>query len=159
MKTVPLHAKMRVYADTSVIGGCEDDEFREPSRRLMERCARGEVTLVLSAVTLQELERAPEAVQDVLRAVGADNVEVVAITDEMRDLADGYIEIGALGAGMRADAEHIAAATVSGVDVLASWNFRHMVNLRRIRQYDAVNRQSGYLPVEIRSPKELENGD
>ena len=96
----------------------------------MERCARGEVTLVLSAVTLQELERAPQAVRNVLRAVGADNLEVIAITGEIRELADRYVESGALGKGMRADAQHIAAATVSGVDVLASWNFRHMVNLR-----------------------------
>ena len=155
----PVYPKMRVYADTSVIGGCEDDEFREPSRRLMERCARGEVTLVLSAVTLQELERAPQEVRDVLQAVGADNVEVVALTSEIRELADRYIESGALGRGMRADAQHIAAATVSGVDLLASWNFRHMVNLSRIRQYGDVNRRMGYLPVEIRSPKELENED
>jgi len=156
---VHVHPKLRVYADTSVIGGCEDDEFREPSRRLMDRCARGEVTLVLSAVTLQELERAPRAVRDVLRAVGADNLEVIAITGEIRELADRYVESGALGEGMRADAQHIAAATVSGVDVLASWNFRHMVNLSRIRQYGDVNRRMGYLPVEIRSPRELENED
>ncbi|MDE0393222.1 MAG: PIN domain-containing protein [Gammaproteobacteria bacterium] len=130
---------MRVYADTSVIGGCEDHEFREPSRRLMERCSLGEVTLVLSALTLQELERAPQAVRDVLRAVGADNVEVVAITGEIRELADRYVESGVLGKGMRADAQHVAAATVSGVDVLASWNFRHMVNLSRS---PAVRRRS-----------------
>ena len=155
----PAFRKLRVYADTSVIGGCEDDEFREPSRRLIERCAHGEVTLVLSAVTLQELERAPQAVRNVLRAVGADNLEVIAITGEIRKLADRYVESGALGKGMRADAQHIAAATVADMDVLASWNFRHMVNLSRIRQYSEVNRQMGYPPVEIRSPKELENED
>ena len=156
---LPAYRKLRVYADTSVIGGCEDDEFQEPSRWLMERCARGEMTLVLSALTLQELERAPKAVRDVLPAVRADNLEVIAITGEIRALADRYVESGALGRGMRADAQHIAAATVAGVDVLASWNFRHMVNLSRIRQYDDVNRKMGYPPVEIRSPRELENED
>lgn len=48
-------------AFTSVRVGCEDDEFREPSRRVMKQHARGEVALVLSAVTLQELERVPRA--------------------------------------------------------------------------------------------------
>ncbi len=156
---LPAYRKLRVYADTSVIGGCEDDEFREPSRWLMERCARGEMTLVVSAVTLQELERAPKAVRDVLRAVRADNLELIAITGEISALADRYVESGALGMGMRADAQHIAAATVSGVDVLASWNFRHMVNLSRIRQYNEVNRKMGYPPVEIRSPRELDSED
>ena len=125
----------------------------------MEQCARGEVTLVVSAATLRELERAPQAVRDVLGALG-DLPEVVeATTDEIRNLADRYIESGALSEKMRSDAEHIAAATVAGVDVLASWNFRHMVNLRRIRQYNEVNRQMGYPPMDIRSPKELENED
>ena len=142
--------KLRVYADTSVIGVCSDREFRGPSLNLMQRCARGEMTLVISAVSLQELERAPQDVRDVLQFVGADNIEVIAITDKIRELADRYVESGALGKGMRADAQHIAAATVSGVDVLASWNFRHMVNVNRIRQYSYVNRQMGYAPVAIR---------
>ena len=77
----------------------------------------------------------------------------------MEILANAYIESGALGEGMRADALHIAAATVADVDVLASWNFRHMVNLRRIRQYNEVNRRLGYPPVEIRTPKELEDDE
>ena len=58
---------------------------------------------------------------------------------------------------MRADAEHIAAATVAGLDVLASWNFRHMVNLRRIRGFNEVNRAMGHAPLDIRSPKELDD--
>ncbi|MCY4593724.1 MAG: N-6 DNA methylase, partial [Bryobacterales bacterium] len=151
--------KLRVYADTSLIGGCEDEEFREPSRRLIERCARGEVTLVVSAITLQELEAAPQAVRQVLRAISTDDLEVIAITEEVRKLADRYIETGALSATMRADAQHIAAATVADVDVLASWNFRHMVNLTRIRQYNEVNRRTGYPGVDIRSPMELDNAE
>ena len=156
-KPLAEERKLRVYADTSVIGGCEDEEFREPSRRLIERCARGEVTLVVSAITLQELEGAPQAVREVLRAIGAEDLEVIAITEEVRELADRYIESGAVGAAMRADAQHIAAATLADVDVLASWNFRHMVNLVRIRKYSEVNRQMGYLGLDIRSPMEIGN--
>ena len=153
----PRAAKLRVYVDTSVIGGCEDDEFRKSSRRLMERCHRGEITLVVSSVTERELAAAPKAVRDVIGALG-DLPEVIdATTDEIRNLADGYVESGALSKGMRSDALHIAAATVAGVDVLASWNFRHMVNLWRIRRYGEVNRHMGYPPVEIRTPKELEH--
>ena len=154
---VPARRSLRVYADTSVIGGCEDEEFRESSRRLIERCVRGEVTLVVSEVTFEELERAPQAVQDVLRAVDNEHVEMAPITEEVRELANCYVESGALGEGMLADAQHVAAATVAGVDVLASWNFRHIVSLWRIRQYDEINRRMGYPAIEIRSPRELEN--
>ena len=51
---------------------------------------------------------------------------------------------------------HIAAATVAGVAVLVSWNFRHMVNFRRIKRYNDMNREAGYAPLDIRSPRELE---
>ncbi|MCY4188239.1 MAG: N-6 DNA methylase [Bryobacterales bacterium] len=154
-KSPAQETKLRVYVDTSVIGGCEDDEFREPSRQLIDRFARGEITLVVSKVTLEELETAPPAVREVFESVRTERLEFVNISEEIRALADRYIESGAIGAAMRNDAEHIAAATLANVDVLASWNFRHIVNLRQIRQYNAVNRQMGYADVEIRDPREL----
>ena len=158
-QSVVRERKLRVYADTSVIGGCEDEEFRGPSRKLIDQCAAGEVTLVVSALTLEELEGAPRVVRDVLRAVDTEDIEVIAITEEIEELADRYIESGALGGEMRADAQHVAAATFADVDVLASWNFRHLVNLSRIRRYNEVNRRMGYPGVDIRSPMELENAD
>ena len=148
--------KLRVYVDTSVIGGCEDEEFREASQCLIDRCAQGEVTLVISEDTVEELRGAPRAVQNILQEIA--NSEALSITDEVEELAGRYIQYGALTEKMRADARHIAAATVAGVDVLVSWNFRHMVNIRRIQQYNDINRQMGYGPIEIRSPRELEHG-
>jgi len=41
------------------------------------------------------------------------------------------------------------------VDVLVSWNFRHIVNLDRIRGFNAVNLRGGYALLEIRSPLEV----
>ena len=54
---------------------------------------------------------------------------------------------------------HIATATVAGSDVLVSWNFRHMVNLRRIRAFNDVNRAMGHPTLDIRTPKELDNAE
>ena len=122
------YGKLRVYADTSVIGGCEDEEFREPSCRLIERCMRGEVTLVVSDVTAGELRQAPPPVREVLPSIGPEHLERIDLTREVEKLANEYMDSGALDVNMRADALHIAAATVASVDVLASWNFRHMVN-------------------------------
>jgi len=53
------------------------------------------------------------------------------------------------------DCRHIALATIHNVDVLASWNFKHIVNLTRIIGYNAVNLKNGYKPIEIRNPKDL----
>ena len=153
----PGAAKLRVYIDTSVIGGCLDEEFEGPSRRLIERCARGEITLVISEVTSRELARAPQAVRDILTSIDPGHLEEIEITREVENLANRYIEAGALTETSLQDAEHIAAATVAGVSVLSSWNFRHMVNFWRIQRYSEVNLQWGYVPLDIRSPRELEN--
>ena len=56
---------------------------------------------------------------------------------------------------MRVDAQHIAIATVGRVDVLVSWNFRHIVNLVRIHGYNSVNLRKGYPMIEIRTPREV----
>jgi hypothetical protein len=147
--------KPRVYADTSVLGGCEDDEFRGASRRLLEAFATGELTLVLSELTLRELERAPEPVRMALLQVPAEFIEALALSTEAEELAATYIDEGAVGERMRADALHIALATVARVDVLVSWNFKHIVNLRRIHAYNAVNLKKGYPLLEIRTPREV----
>ena len=40
--------KSRIYTDTSVLGGCEDEEFAEHSIRLMRDFVLGRRVLVLS---------------------------------------------------------------------------------------------------------------
>jgi hypothetical protein len=53
------------------------------------------------------------------------------------------------------DALHIAIATINQVNVLASWNFKHIVNLDRIRMYNSVNLKNGLPMLEIRTPREI----
>jgi len=50
---------------------------------------------------------------------------------------------------------HIALATIADVDVLVSWNFRHIVRLDQIRLFNAVNIEQGYKTVSIYSPREV----
>jgi hypothetical protein len=145
----------RIYVDTSVIGGCEDEEFRVHSRRLMDAFVRGDLKLVLSELALRELALAPAPVREVLGAVPAAHTEVVRLTPASDELARRYLAEGILPANMLPDAQHIAMATIAEVDVLVSWNFRHMVNLPRIHRYHEVNAKLGYATIEIRSPREV----
>jgi hypothetical protein len=89
------------------------------------------MTLVVSELTLRELEAAPAAVRDALADVPTELIEVLPVSPEADDLASAYISDGAIGGRMHADALHIALATVARVDVLVSWNFKHIVNLQR----------------------------
>lgn len=114
----------RIYVDTSVIGGCEDEEFRVHSRRLMDAFVRGNLKLVLSELTLRELALAPAAVRAVLGTVPDEHIEVVRLIPAADELARRYLAEGILPANMLADAQHIAMASIAQVDALVSWNFR-----------------------------------
>ena len=84
-----------------------------------------------------------------------EHIETLQLSAEARDLAEAYVAAGVLPAKMRADAQHIAMATVGRVNVLVSWNFRHIVNLERIHGYNSVNLRKGYPMIEIRTPREV----
>jgi len=147
--------KQRVYIDTSVIGGCFDKEFEEWSNRLFDDFKSGKRIAVISDITIDELSDAPLRVQENFNTIPENFLEVIISDSESRKLADLYLQEGAVSEKYYEDALHIAISTVAQVGVLASWNFRHIVNLEKIRLYNAVNLKNGFSLLEIRSPREL----
>lgn len=146
--------KKRIYTDTSVIGGCLDVEFETDSLALFDNFNSGTSIIVLSNLTLAELERAPRDVKEIIRKIPTDFVEYVSFSEEAQELAETYLIEKVVSEKSRVDAQHIATATISRVTVLVSWNFKHIVNLDRIHGYNSVNLKLGYPILEIRTPKE-----
>jgi predicted nucleic acid-binding protein len=147
--------KQRIYIDTSVIGGYFDEEFKDATRELFKRFENNEITFVVSDLLDLELIGAPKNVRELPYKYSADKFERVELTDEASILADTYIAEKVVGKTSLEDCRHIAIATINKVDVLASWNFKHIVNLDRIKGYNSVNYRLGYPMIEIRSPKDL----
>jgi hypothetical protein len=147
--------KPRIYVDTSIVGGYFDEIFEKDTKLLFEKLKKGEVTFVVSDLLRQELETAPEEVKTLLSNYKTESFEFTEVTDEAKMLAQKYIDEKVVGATSFDDCVHIAMATICRVSVLASWNFRHIVNLHRIQGYNAVNLKNGYPMLEIRSPKDL----
>ena len=83
------------------------------------------------------------------------DIEFVKFDDESKRLSEKYILENVITKQFIIDAQHIAIATVNKVDILVSWNFKHIVNLNRIRLYNSVNLKYGYSIIEIRSPREI----
>ena len=149
--------RQRIYIDTSIVGGFYDAEFEKETKLLFKRLENKEVVFVISEVLTDELEDAPERVRTLLNNYNYDCFEKVPLTDEAKELAEKYIAEKVVGETSLDDCRHIAVATINNVDVLASWNFKHIVNLARIRGYNAVNLKNDYKILEIRNPKELIN--
>lgn len=145
---------MRVYPDTSVFGGCFEPEFKEASVHFFEIVHEGGFSLVLSDVTLIELDRAPRHVQALLESLPS-SVERVIQTEEVENLRDAYLDAGILGRSSHRDAAHIASASVARVELIVSWNFRHIVHFDKIKGYHEVNSANGYPEIPIHTPLEV----
>ena len=149
--------KQRIYIDTSIVGGYFDEEFKEATIKLFDRLENGEIIFVVSDLLDLELINAPQQVREHLFKYPADKFQRIELTEEAIKLVDTYIDAKVVGKTSLEDCRHIALATTHKVDVLASWNFKHIVNLDRIKGYNSVNLRLGYSMIEIRSPKDLVN--
>jgi hypothetical protein len=147
--------KPLIYVDTSVIGGCFDVEFKQWSDALMEDFRRQRYVAVLSDVTAAEIDRAPEFVKALHAEMLALPAIVVHVAEDAVLLVRRYTERSVLGQRFTNDMLHIALATIAEVDVLVSWNFKHIVRLDKIRLFNAVNLEQGYKPLTIYSPREV----
>ncbi len=147
--------RLRIYVDTSVLGGCFDPEFAVWSNGLVRDFRAGKFLPVLSDVTAAEVRSAPETVrelhQELLLLAGV----VLPVTSQTLALVAAYEARGILGARFRADMLHIALATLAEVDALVSWNFKHIVRLEKIRLFNGVNVELGRKALSILSPREV----
>lgn len=147
----------RIYIDTSIVGGYYDDEFKEFTIMLFQRLINNEVVFVVSDLLDIELINAPQHVRDHLLQYPEDKFERIQLTEEAIKLADIYVNERVVGKSSIEDCRHIAIATINNVDILASWNFKHIVNIDKINGYNSVNLKYGYSTLEIRSPRDLIN--
>ena len=144
----------QIYVDTSVFGGCFDPEFATWSNALMADFRAARLRLAVSGVTAAEIALAPEAIRELFSEllplsefleVGPDALELLAAYEARSILSPRY----------RNDMLHIAVAAVEAVDVVVSWNFKHIVRLDKIQLFNGINIEFGYRPLGIYSPREV----
>jgi hypothetical protein len=145
----------RIYIDTSVVGGYFDEEFDVETKIFFDKVFRLEVKLIVSDLLEAELAGAPLKIIEFYDSLPKQQVEITKLTNEAIELAEKYLEEGVVGNTSRTDCRHIALATIVKADVLVSWNFKHIVNLKRIKGYNSINLREGFQVLEIRSPKEI----
>ena len=146
----------RVYVDGSAVGGLFN-QHTEQTTPFWSAVRNGEVMIVVSDILAKEVERAPKIVRDFFNSIPKDRIERVNSTNESDALAERYIAENVVGPTSLDDCKHIALATIAKADVLISWNFRHIVNVTRIKGYNSVNMKLGYSQIEIRTPYEVIN--
>lgn len=147
--------KTRIYIDTSVVGGYFDKEFEEDTKLFFQSIFDTKSILLISDLLEFEISTAPNFVKEFFTSIPSEFINKITCSDDAKLLADMYIKEKVVGKSSLLDCQHIATATLNYADVLVSWNFKHIVNLVRIRGYNSINIREGHHTLEIRTPKEI----
>jgi len=98
----------------------------------------GQIICVYSDLSETELQNAPQRARDYFEELPKKHMQFVEVTEEAYELAQKYLDAKVVGHTSADDCRHIATATVNKVDILVSWNFKHIVNVFRIRGYNSI---------------------
>src|SRR5207237_416705 len=106
--------------------------LREPTKQFLRQCASGLFVPYISTVVLEEIGQAPaSAAEQMVREINTLAPHTLQLSDESEDLAEAYLQAGIIPAKKRDDARHVAIATVAGLEIVVSWNHRHLANQRK----------------------------
>lgn len=119
----------------------------------------GRIVAVVSNLVAEELEDAPPRVRELFTSLPSKSIRRVRVTEQVLELRNAYLSAGVLGSKSRADATHVAMATIDRVDAIVSWNFKHIVRVEKIRAFNQINLATGYGLITILSPEDVRPDD
>ena len=154
--------KLKIYLDTSVISHLDapdTPEKQEDTRKLWAAIQAGAYEVFISPVVMGELLDCVEPKLSVLLGwLQAIERTELPESDEVKELAARYLDAGILWPKSIDDCQHIAYACVYNCDMLVSWYFKHLVNIKTISGVKSVNALAGYKEMPIYTPTILIGG-
>jgi hypothetical protein len=150
----------RIYLESSIWGMLapgQNPAYQAPTRELLDQCVAGIHSPCISDVVAAEVQQAPPDVQlVVLRELERVSPILLAMPPEAETLAQRFLQEGILPPRRLDDARHVACAMVSEIDLLVSWNYRHIANVRKSARFNAVALLAGWRGnLEIHTPLEV----
>lgn len=149
-----------VYIETSVWGMTvkgQNPALRMPTLEFLRRCGAGDFVPYISNVVLEEIDEAPEAIQvEIARQIADVRPIALPLPSDAELLADRFIQEKILPARRRADGLHVACAITHGIELVVSWNYRHIANQPKADAFRAVAMLDGWsAKFEIHTPFEV----
>ena len=151
---------LKVYLDTSIFNFAISTQDvaaeKELTLKFLDGVRQETFLGYISVRVIEEIRKASQPKQDnLLKVVAQFPLESLPLTDEVKALADRYIEEKVIPEKERNDAVHIAVASINNLDAIVSWNFEHMVKFKTRREVRGINTLMGYKTIEICSPLEM----
>lgn len=151
--------KLKLCLDTSILGAIYDTGDQERlyvTDQLLKLIKNKKYDGYITEIALIEVDRAPNNIK-----VGLSNkikevkFNILEETKDCLELAEEFIKVGIFSQESRDDGRHIAIAVINNMDVIVSWNFKHMVNIKKKKSVNTVNLKCGYKQIDIVSPYEV----
>jgi len=154
--------KLKLYLDTSVINFLFADDAPEKQRVTQEffedSVSQGKFDIYISDVVIGEIKNTKDIDKrnNLLEVIYKYNLNILSLSEEAIELTDEYLKQSVIPEKKVEDARHIAIATVSGCDMLLSWNYKHLANINKEKKIQIINIQQGYnYPVRLSTPMEV----
>ena len=152
--------KPNIYVETSVwsYAFAEDaPESRKATLDFFDLAREGIYELFVSELVLDELFRAPaELAKEFGKLVQEIRPVSLEFDEEADRLGQQFLQHGAVPPSKIEDAQHVAVAVVNEVDMLVSWNYRHLANINKEKLVNSINLLEGYrYPLRLCTPMGL----
>ena len=150
---------MKLYIETSVPNMLLHDDApdkRRITRLFMEWLELSAHERFISPVVTREIAETRSPRREMLeRAVLALRATLLDVTPEAELLARHYGEARIIPARFQDDLLHVAVAVCYRVDMIVSWNMKHLANPNKVALINAVNRRHGWPLTRIHTPREM----
>jgi predicted nucleic acid-binding protein len=150
---------MKLYIETTVpnfLFADDAPEKREITKLFAQWLRLGPHEIYTSELVYLELGRAQEPLRATLeQALEEMKPHLLTVTEEARRLAQAYLEAGILPSRFKDDLLHVATAVCHRLDMVVTWNMKHLAHPGRVARVNAINRVSGWPMIRIHTPKEV----
>ena len=154
--------KQKVYLDTSVISyldAIDTPDKMNDTLLFWEELKENKYQAVISNITIAEITKCGEPKRTTfLTKLSEIDYEIIEENEETLSLADNYLKYGVLKSKSMDDLRHISVASVMDCKYIASWNFKHFVNVKTIEKVQSANKLYGYNDIIIVPPTMLLEG-
>ena len=151
--------KLKLYIETSTLNFYYADDApdkRDDTIILFDEIKNNKWEAYTSYAVINEILKAPEQKKQLLLNLIKDyDIIVLPETPDIDYLANVYVNEGVIPLKYRDDAVHIATASVHDMDIIISWNFKHIVKRKTVIMTALINARENYKQIEINSPSEV----
>ena len=150
--------------DTSVIGALYDKEdplrIKTTEKLLQIFRIKKQYDPYISNIFIEEVEEAPDTIREPMKNIIKDvDFYIIMENDESAQLLDAYMKEKIINPKYRDNARHVSLSVVNNMDIIVSWNCKHLCNIHKKRKFNAVNILMGYKEIDIITPLEVIDDD